>query len=88
MRQIKSLRKQSVCSVWHTVSTINEGLSAPWGSDSKESACSAGDEGSTPGSRRYPGEVNGNPLQRSGLEDEESAGLQSMGSQSQIRPSH
>ena len=33
------------------------------GSDSKESACSAGDPGSIPGSRRSPGEGNGNPLQ-------------------------
>ena len=35
------------------------------GSDSKESACNAGDLGSIPGSRRYPGEGNGNPLQYS-----------------------
>ena len=37
------------------------------GSDSKESACSAGDTGSIPGLRRYPGEGNGNPLQYSCL---------------------
>ena len=30
---------------------------------SKESACSAGDPGSIPGSGRYYGEGNGNPLQ-------------------------
>ena len=29
----------------------------------KESACNAGDLGSIPGSGRYPGEGNGNPLQ-------------------------
>ena len=34
----------------------------------KESACSAGDPGSIPGLRRYPGEGNGNPLQYSCLE--------------------
>ena len=50
----------------------------------KESACNAGDLGSIPGSGRYPGEGNGNPLQYSYLEnsmDEESSRLQSMGSQ-------
>ena len=29
------------------------------GSDGKESACSAGDPGSVPGSERFPGEGNG-----------------------------
>ena len=37
------------------------------GSDSKESACSAGDLGSIPGSGRSPGEENGYPLQYSCL---------------------
>ena len=32
------------------------------GSDSKESACNAGDPGSIPDSGRSPGEGNGNPL--------------------------
>ena len=35
----------------------------PGGSDSKESACNAGDPGSIPGWGRSPGEENGNPLQ-------------------------
>ena len=35
----------------------------------KESANSAGDLGSTPGSGRSPGEGNGNPLQYSCLEN-------------------
>ena len=39
----------------------------PVGSDSKVSACSAGDLGSIPGSGRSPGEANGNPLQCSCL---------------------
>ena len=39
------------------------------GSDSKESACNAGDLGSIPGSGRSPGEGNGNPLQYSCLEN-------------------
>ena len=41
----------------------------PGGSDSKESACNAGDPGSIPGLGRSPGEGNGNPLQNSGLEN-------------------
>ena len=52
-----------------------------------ESACTAGDPRSIPGSGRSPGEGNGNPLQdtlacRIGW-TEETGGLQSMGSQSQ-----
>ena len=34
-------------------------------SDSKESACNAGDPGSIPGLERSPGEVKGNPFQYS-----------------------
>ena len=41
----------------------------PGGSDGKETACNAGDLGSIPGSRRSPGEENGNPLQYSCLEN-------------------
>ena len=49
----------------HVISTvILLGLCAA-GSDSKESACNAGDPGSNPGSGRSPGEGNGNPLQYS-----------------------
>ena len=44
-------------------------LGFPGGSDSKESACTVGDPGSIPGSRRSPGERNGNPLQYSCLEN-------------------
>ena len=35
----------------------------------KKSACNAGDQGSTPGLGRSPGEGNGNPLQDSCLEN-------------------
>ena len=49
------------------------------GSDSKESTCNAGVLDLIPGSGRFPGEGNGNPLQQySGLEnfmDEEPGGL-------------
>ena len=41
----------------------------PGCSDSKESACNAGDLGSIPGSGRSPGEGNGNPRQCSCLEN-------------------
>ena len=56
----------------------------PGGSDSKASACNAGDPGSIPGSGRFPGEGNGNPLQYSCLEnpmDRRACRLQSKGSQ-------
>ena len=38
-------------------------------SDGKASACNAGDLGLIPGSGRYPGEGNGNPLQYPCLEN-------------------
>ena len=44
-------------------------LGFPGGSEGKESACSAGDPGSIPGSGRSPGEGIGYPLQYSCLEN-------------------
>ena len=41
----------------------------PGGSDGRESTCNAEDPGLIPGSRRFPGEGNGNPLQYSSLEN-------------------
>ena len=41
----------------------------PGGSEVKVSACNVGDLGSIPGSRRSPGEGDGNPLQYSCLEN-------------------
>ena len=41
----------------------------PRGSEGKASACNAGDPGLIPGSGRFPGEGNGNPLQYSCLEN-------------------
>ena len=41
----------------------------PGGSDGKASAYNVGDLGSIPGSGRFPGEGNGNPLQYSCLEN-------------------
>ena len=53
----------------HTHTHTRSGLGFPGGSDHKESACNAGDLGSTPGSGRSPGEGNGYPLQYSCLEN-------------------
>ena len=46
----------------------------PWASDSKESACNAGDPGSIPGPGRSSGEGHGNPLQYSCLENHRDRG--------------
>ena len=48
----------------------------PGGSEGKESACTMGDPGSTPGLGRTPGEGNGNPLQYSCLENSMDSGAQ------------
>ena len=45
------------------------GYGSPRGSDGKESAFNAEDPGLIPGSERFPGEGNGNPLQYSFLEN-------------------
>ena len=50
-------------------------LGFPGGLDGKESACSAGDLGSIPGSGRSPGEGNSNPLQYSCLENPMDGGV-------------
>ena len=46
----------------------------PDGSDGKEFACSAGDQGLIPGSGRSPGDGNGYPLQYSCLENSRDRG--------------
>ena len=50
-------------------------ISFPGDSDSKESACNAGDLGSIPGLERYPGEGNGTPLLYSCLENSMDRGV-------------
>ena len=47
----------------------NAGQGFPDSSVGKESACTAGDPGSIPGSGRFTGEGIGYPLQYSGLEN-------------------
>ena len=67
--------------VWQSVGPK---MGLPGGSDSKESACNAGDPGSIPGSGRSPGEGNGNHSSILAWRipwTEEPGGLQSMGSQ-------
>ena len=52
-------------SIYITVETLLTNM----GSDGKESAYNAGDLSLIPGSRRSPGEENGNPLQYSCLKN-------------------
>ena len=70
-----SVNKSSWASlVAQTVKSLSA-MRETWGGEEavglsgKESACSAGDAGSIPGSGRSPGEGNGNPLQYSCLEN-------------------
>ena len=80
-------------------STPQPYMGFPGGSDGKEYTCNEGDPGSIPGSGRSPGEGNGFPFQYSYPENprgdlavashtEESGWRQSMGLQSQTRPSN
>ena len=48
---------------------LNAITTFPGGSESKASVYNAEDLGSIPGSGRFPGEENGNPLQQSCLEN-------------------
>ena len=57
-------------------------IGLPCSSNSKESACNAGDLGSIPGLGRSSGEGNDNPLQYSCLENSMDRGTMSMGLQS------
>ena len=57
------------CWLFHNDLYLFWHLRLPFSSDGKESACNAGDLSSIPGLGRSPGEVNGNPLQYSGLEN-------------------
>ena len=44
-------------------------MGCPGGSDGKESACNAGDQGAAPELGIFPGEAHGNPLRYSCLEN-------------------
>ena len=80
----KSLYKHSVSYGWKNTVGVKlvDHMGFPGGAEIKASACNVGDLGSIPGSRRFPGEGNGNPLQYSCLEnpmDGGRCGLQSTG---------
>ena len=51
------------------ISSSESLVGLPGGSEVKASACNVGDQGSIPGSGRFPGEGNGHPLQYSCLEN-------------------
>ena len=57
------------CTVSRNVNWCIQFWGFPGGSDSKESACNAGDACLIPRSRRSPGKGNGYPLQYSYLEN-------------------
>ena len=61
MASMRGIKRVLVCSV-------NKAGGLPCSSNSKESACDAGDQGSIPGSGRGSRDRNGNPLQYSCLE--------------------
>ena len=60
--------------VWKLSHGISSKVGFPGGSDNKESAYNAGDQGSIPGLGRSPGEGNGNLFQYSCLEDSKDLG--------------
>ena len=60
-KALKTVVRESTGVFWYRM--ICHTLGFPSGSDSKESACNAGDPGSIPWLGRSPGEGNGNPLQ-------------------------
>ena len=68
--------KKYICELLSIYEFICESISIykyiygfPCGSDGKESACNTGHLSSIPGLGRSPGEINGNPLQCSCLEN-------------------
>ena len=66
--RLQSMGSQRVRHDWATKHSTWE-MSFPGSSDSKESACNAGAQGSVHGLGRSPGKGNGNPLQYSCLEN-------------------
>ena len=82
---VKQERRVAMNRAWESeLGWLKGNLSFPSGSEVKVSACNAGELGSIPGSGRYSGEGNGDPLQYSCLEIpwmEEPGWLQSKGLQ-------
>ena len=63
-----------MCNRYHSKSSLNYMNICPLDSDSKESACNAGNPVLIPRSGRSPGEGDGNPLQYSCLENSTARG--------------
>ena len=68
-KNIKKVELMAACWLINRIYVTRKGGIECSGSDGKESACNAGDTGSTLRSGRSPGEGNGNPLQYSCLEN-------------------
>ena len=62
---LKKKKERERCNI----KLVTSSLGSPGGSDSKESACNAGDRGSIPRLGRSPGGEHGNPFQNSCLEN-------------------
>ena len=62
-------RKRTSESMLNCTELMTNLMDFPGGSDGKASVYNAGDLGSIPGSGRFPGKRNGNPLQYSCLEN-------------------
>ena len=81
MQPNRYLKKGCHSSVWNSVALLGfaghtSGINIlELGSDGKASAYNAGDLGSIPGSGRFPGEGNGNPLQYSCQENPMDGGV-------------
>ena len=69
MRQIGNMKTKRMKMYGRAMYKSNSEKHFPGGSEVKASASNTGDPGSIPGSRRSPGEGNGNPLQYSCLEN-------------------
>ena len=65
----QSQRRAMPKNVQTTIQLPSFHIGLPWCLSGKESACTAGDVGSIPGSQRSPGGGHGNPLQYSWLEN-------------------
>ena len=87
--QQRSESQRPISQSWGAPPISQGSLDFPGGSDGKEFACNAGDPASVPGSGRSPGEGKGTPsvLAWRIPWTEKPGGLQSVGSQSQTRPS-
>ena len=80
-KKVKVLVTQSCPTLSDPMDCSPPGPSVHSGSDGEELACNAGDPGSIPGLRRFPGEMNGYTLEYSCLENSRDRRAWFMGSQ-------